>query len=223
MAINNRENKINEIVSKIKKDIKSKRLRRGPSLYFYKRLLKLRDETKSIKRFIKKDYNMEILYATLAAWDMNTRGAVMKDYEPFKNDIKRISRKLSDLEKLLRQYCDDKKKIFVLLRNVYKNLHVMKSGNKLVSNAKLLHFLFPEYLLPMDGQNTLRYFYNNTDESVNKYIDIINLSFEIMTMKLKWQIYLDGEKDDWNTNKPKLIDNAIILLQKNKREKKKKA
>jgi hypothetical protein len=63
--------------------------------------------------------------------------------------------------------------------------------------------------MPMDRNNTLWYFYGNTGESPNKYVEIIELSFEIMSMPEKWDTYLDN---NWNTTVPKMIDNAIILL-----------
>ena len=85
----------------------------------------------------------------------------------------------------------------------------MKTRGKLVSNSKLLHFLLPNMFMPMDRKNTLSYFYGNTGESKNKYIEIIELSYEIMRMPENWEGYLDNR---WNTTVPKMIDNAIILL-----------
>jgi len=61
----------------------------------------------------------------------------------------------------------------------------------------------------MDGANTLQYFYGNANESTDKYIEIIELSYEIIGMNENWWKYLDK---GWNTTIPKMIDNAIILL-----------
>jgi len=63
--------------------------------------------------------------------------------------------------------------------------------------------------MPMDGANTLCYLYGNTGESLNKYIEIIELSSEIMNIPENWDNYLDNK---WNITVPKMIDNAIILL-----------
>jgi len=60
----------------------------------------------------------------------------------------------------------------------------------------------------MDRANTLSYFYGNTSESLDKYIEIIKFSFEIMKKPENWENYLDN---GWNTTVPKMIDNAIIL------------
>jgi hypothetical protein len=98
------------------------------------------------------------------------------------------------------------------LRDIYNNLALMKSGGRLVSNSKLLHFLFPKLCTPMDTKNILYYFYGNTNESahsVDKYIEITKFSFEIINKSENWSNYLDN---GWNTTVPKMIDNAIILL-----------
>ena len=85
----------------------------------------------------------------------------------------------------------------------------MKTGGKLVSNSKLLHFLFPSLLMPMDRANTLSDFYRNAGESINKYIEITKFCFEITNMPENWENYLGN---GWNTTVPKMMDNAIILL-----------
>lgn len=66
----------------------------------------------------------------------------------------------------------------------------MKTGGKLVSNSKLLHFLFPSLLMPMDRANTLSDFYRNAGESINKFIEITKFCFEITNMPENWENYL---------------------------------
>lgn len=88
-------------------------------------------------------------------------------------------------------------------------LYVMKTNAKLVSNSKLLHFIFPDLLLPMDGKNTLMYFWNNTSESKSKYLQLIKWSYKMAVRQdVVWDDYLD---EGWNSTIPKIIDNAIIL------------
>lgn len=67
----------------------------------------------------------------------------------------------------------------------------------------------------MDRTNTLMYLYGNTYESKNRFIEIIRFSFETINSINYWEQYLDN---NWNTSAPKLIDNAIILLEKDKRQ-----
>lgn len=184
--------------------------RKGPDLYFYKRLYQVRNISNNIESFLSNDYHIELLYATLVSWDMNSRAAKMKYFDDFKTNIISCLNQFKQLETFEKNEHEDTNKLIPILRNTYENLSLMKTDGRLVSNSKLLHFLFPKLCMPMDRNNTLSYFYeNNTYESVTKYIEIIELSYEIMNMPEDWDNYLD---DTWNTTVPKMIDNAIILL-----------
>ncbi|MCG2727994.1 MAG: hypothetical protein L6244_05040, partial [Candidatus Methanoperedenaceae archaeon] len=143
------------------------------------------------------------------SWGMNSRRAKIKDFEEFRRSILLCSDQFKDLETFEKEGIKDLNKLIPILRNIYENLNLMGSEGKLVSNSKLLHFLFPKLCVPMDRTYTLSYFYGNTDESLDKYIEITELSYEIMNMPENWDDYLD---DKWNTTVPKLIDNAIIFL-----------
>jgi len=209
--IKDRSIKIEQIGTTIKNRISeiNKRYRTGPDLYFYKRLFSLRNNSNSIESFLNNPYHIEILYATLVSWDMNSRGAKMKYFDEFKASI------LSNLESFREfEYFENNGRILTstlisILRKSYDNLDLMKTEGKLVSNSKALHFLFPRLFMPMDRKNTLSFFYGNTNESIKKYIEIIEFSYEIINASENWDIYLD---DNWNTTVPKMIDNAIILL-----------
>lgn len=207
--IRNRGQKIAQITETIRTRASefSERYRRGPSLYLYKRVSHLRNTSHSIEGFLGNDYHMEILYATLVSWDMNSRAARMKGFGAFKANV------LSCLDhfRKLEAFENDAMKVGRLpscLRAAYDSLSLMETHLRLVSNSKLLHFLFPRTLMPMDG-NTLTYFYGHTGESANKYVEITGVLYEIMRMPEDWRQYLDNE---WNTTVPKLVDNAIIFL-----------
>jgi hypothetical protein len=208
--IKDRRAKIDQIVNTIKTRISeiNQRYRSGPDLHFYKRIIELRNHSDSIQSFLSSDYHMEMLYATLVSWDMNSRAAKMKYFTEFKANILSNLGRLAELENWERAGNLNSAAAISILRSIYDSLNVMKSGGKLVSNSKLLHFLFPNSYMPMDRNNTLWYFYGNTGESPNKYVEIIELSFEIMSMPEKWDTYLDN---NWNTTVPKMIDNAILL------------
>jgi len=209
--IRNHTHKIEQIVTTIKTRISeiNERYRSGPDLYFYLKLMKLRKSSNSVESFLRNDYLIEVLYATLVSWDMNCRGAKMKYFDEFKDNILSCMDLLREIEELGKGSTNNLVDLEPALRKTYEKLNLMKTGGKLVSNSKLLHFLFPSLLMPMDRANTLSYFYGNTNESINKYIEIINFSFEIMNMSENWKDYLDN---GWNTTVPKMIDNAIILL-----------
>lgn len=209
--VKDRIHKIEQIVAIIKTRISeiNNRYRTGPDLYFYKRLIHLRNKSNSIQSFLRRDYHIEILYATLVSWDMNSRGSKMKYFDEFKANIVSCLNQFKLIENFEKNSNTDSVRLISTLRNTYENLSLMKTGGKLVSNSKLLHFLFPKLFMPMDGMNTLSYFYGNTGESLNKYIEIIKLSYEIISRPENWENYLDN---NWNTTVPKMIDNAIILL-----------
>ncbi len=215
--IKNRTQKMNDIKTTIENRISDiNRLYRigrdgrfGPDLYFYKRTLVLRFGAGTVTSFISDDHNLEIVYATLVAWDMNSRGARLKYFDDFKQSIFVCISQLSNLEAVERQHGSIEQKLDCIA-DVYENLHVMKTGGRLVSNSKLLHFLFPKLCIPMDSKNTLKYFYGYEAESGVKYMEIMHLALEVMESPGDmWEKYLD---DGWNTTVPKLIDNAVLLL-----------
>jgi hypothetical protein len=206
----NREIKIEKIIQTIDSKISdiNRFYRQGPDLYFYKRIFALR-QSGSIEQLLSIDNNIEILYATLVSWDMNSRGAKMLYYDEFKRCLIENIDNFNVLEKIEGNGGIDKSSLIAQLGELYDNLNLMKTGGRLVSNSKVLHFLFPNLLLPMDRSNTLKYFYNNTQESKSKYLEIMDVCLEIMQHPVNWAKHLDN---NWNTTIPKLIDNAIILL-----------
>ena len=205
-----RENKIERICQAIKTRIHdiNKVYRQGPDLYFYKRIFTIRQRG-SIEQFLKLDYNIEILYATLVSWDMNNRGAKMLYFDEFKKCLLDNIDNFKMIEPIDNIVSFERQELLIRLSDIYDNLTFMKTGGRLVSNSKMLHFLFPRLLLPMDRNNTLDYFYKTTNESKQKYLEIMDVCFEIMQQPVNWMIYLDN---NWNTTIPKMIDNAIILL-----------
>lgn len=209
--IKNRQKKTEEIIHTIKNRIHeiNKRYRKGPDLYFYKRLLALRRETHDITVFLNNDYNLEIIYATLVSWDMNSRGAKLKYFNEFKSNILSCMDSLNAINGMRDIKSIDVLDLQIQLLGVYKRLSLMKTKGKLVSNSKFLHFLFPDLFIPMDRKNTLEYFYGNTNESENKFFEITEFSFELIRKLSDENVQLD---EGWNSTVPKTIDNAIILI-----------
>lgn len=185
--------------------------RRGPSLYFYRRIIEVWNERNDLNIFFQDNYNFELLYAVLVSWDMNSRGAKLKDFEDFRANILSCREILGALDDLANQGNYQFAQVAEPLQEAYGSLSIMVTNGRLVSNSKLLHFLFPNMLMPMDRKNTLKLFYGSTHESMCRYFEIIKLSFEIMACPLEWGNYIDTE---WNATKPKIIDNAILMLEK---------
>jgi hypothetical protein len=220
--IDEEERKINEIVKIVETQIVkfSDTYRSGPDLYFYRKIIDLRAKFPDIESFLKNEYNCEILYACLTSWDMNCRGAKMKYFNEFQNTLFNCMEYFKELEIFNRQSKPRLNELFHPLLLAYDRLNVMKTSSKLVSNSKLLHYLFPNILMPIDRENTLVYLFgenSRTYESIRRYQDIIEFSFKVINKKNNWLIYRD---DRWNTTAPKMVDNAIILIRNEQRGKK---
>jgi len=203
------EKKIIEFVAEIPKLINNFSYRKGPDLYFYRKTMELRRRKDLDELFEdKSDRFIELIYATLVAWDMNSRGAKMKYFDQFKSSILANKERFtqlssSRLEALSGATVGEAK---MRLGQIYNYMHVMESGGKLVSNSKVMHFILPDLVMPMDRQNTLKFFFGNTNESEGYFLRIFGQSYEI-TRKIDLRQFLDGE---WNLSVPKVIDNAII-------------
>ena len=214
--INNRDHKIGEIIEAIKNDLSGANLFGvGPKLLLYRQLLGTRAEYPSVRQFLMSEAHLKLLYDTLEAWDMNVRGARMKSFAGFKASLMRRIGELNHLEDSgqSNQFSTQFRRH---LKTTYETLHVMLSKAKLVANAKILHFLFPDLLMPVDRQHVLCYLYGpsgytipNRPGSVSKYLEIIDFSFAVMGAQEDWTLYLD---DQWNTTVPKMIDNAMVVL-----------
>lgn len=211
-SIRDKELKAQKIINTITTRISAinRLFRFGPDLYFYKKIISSRRTFPSIKTFLESNHNIELLYATLVAWDMNSRGAKMKYFDQFKDSI---IKPLKHLEKLEAIFTDnglqDEEDILRILGQIYLDLDLMVTKSRLVANSKTLHFLFPDFLVPMDKTNTLSFLYTNNNESVDRYLEIVRFSFELMKNSIDFSKYLDQQ---WNQTVPKLIDNAIILI-----------
>ena len=187
----------------------------GPSAYFYLKVIKMvKNSGKDYIKLFDDERFMEYLYATLCSWgmhrmDKNTR---MADFEDFKKSIKgqkcRFD-KLKDkvLVKDLHKYKEEIRDLFVVLK-------VMKRAKapKLVANSKIMHYLLPDFIPPIDKGNSLYFFYgrknipSGNDEST-VFWEILEKFKEIaVSLKLGPQ----DLKNKWDTSVPKLIDNAII-------------
>jgi hypothetical protein len=187
-------------------------------LYFYRRVISLREQSDNVAAFLACDYNIESLYATLVAWGMNSRRAEMEDFDNFKKSLVSCRGEFEAIENFVPRFDPGAAESLIpTLREAYNKLTLMKTKSRLVSNSKCLHFLFPSICMPMDGRNTLQYFYGNTGESTAKYIEIMSLAFEIMRRPVDLRQYIDDKK--WNASIPKMIDNAIFLLQEKARGK----
>lgn len=82
------EKKIGFLVEHIPELIQKLKWERDPGLYFYQRTLALR-RGKSLNELFedRDDRYVELIYATLVSWNMNSRAAKMKYFDQFKSSI----------------------------------------------------------------------------------------------------------------------------------------
>ncbi|MDY0083330.1 MAG: hypothetical protein RBR74_09130 [Ignavibacteriaceae bacterium] len=181
-----------------------------PGWYLYRMVINYK------KKKVSKEF-IELVYATLSAWNMNSRGARLNNFNDFE---KSIFENENILNKLIKYSIEDLKKITVveMLRELFMNLKLTEEGKPvLVTFSKTIHFFLPELIAPIDRKYTLNYFYGNTnvpkkkENQFKKFIDI-ELEFCRISNITDLSKYIDNI---WNANIPKILDNAIIGYMKN--------
>lgn len=205
----NLEDKVNFLVRNIPSLIKNFDYRKGPDLYFYRKVINKRRGS-PLEKLFSEDYFIELLYATLVAWDMNARGAKMKYFDEFKESVLKNRKAFEELESLKITQIKEEgfPEVKEKIKELYDDLHVMQTSKRLVSNSKIMHFILPDLIMPMDGKHTLVFFSGNTNETTGKFLDIIECSWKV-ARGIDLNKFLDGE---WNLSAPKVIDNAIISV-----------
>lgn len=157
---------------------------------------------------------IKLSYVTLVAWDMNTRGAKLSDYEVFKKSI--LANK-NTIELLAHKtlvdgfYYDS----IEILNELYHKLEIVADGKPIfVTFSKLMHFFLPDLVPPMDRKYTLNFFKKNTPNSI---ISDLPKSFDLYVAILFEYRYLATKEDlgvfindGWSKNIPKICDNIVI-------------
>jgi len=200
-----------ELIEKIPKLIEENKYSEGPELYFYQKTLSLRRQKSLYDLFADlKNRYIELIYATLVSWGMNSRGAKMKYFDNFRSSILDNKEAFKDVSCYVLDDLSEAEfvKVKTICNKIYSGLHLMKTRSRLVSNSKIMHFILPDLVMPMDRNNTLKFFYNNTGESKKRFQNILESSYYI-AKRVNLRQYLDKK---WNLSITKVIDNAIICL-----------
>lgn len=116
---------------------------------------------------------------------------------------------------LLEKDCE---KVLNRLEKIFLNLKPMESKTQIVGTSKLLHFLLPNLVMPIDRTYTSKFLSPNSNswKDINAEFDEFKKVF-ITFYKLAKRFNLtvhDTNDQTWNTSVLKIIDNAIIGLQK---------
>jgi hypothetical protein len=186
-----------------------------PGWYLYRILMQEKDlEHKFTDQFV------ELVYVTLASWNMNSRGAKLAGWDLFKSSIYNFREpflRLSPcrLEKITKSELDG-----ILngqIREMFFRMQLVDSGKPhLVTYSKAFHFYLPDLFVPIDRKYTLTYFYGNgfvptTLEQQFKRFCELQQEFRRFANCVPLSHAVD---DSWNGSIPKVIDNMIIGHQK---------
>lgn len=195
--------------------------RYDPGLYLYKKTMKYEFESKFHEEFI------ELSYVTLAAWGMASRGASLKEFDSFKKSITDYQ---SVFNKLGNYRIENISNAFSLLHELYNKLEISNTNTKIVAFSKLMHFFLPNLVAPIDRRYTLNFFYYGIDEWMDNFYGKNNKSVYISKNEdRQWERFVEIEKyfseftarninilekninkNNWNQNIPKILDNLII-------------
>jgi hypothetical protein len=180
-----------------------------PGWYLYKQVLNYKNSDKFNDEFI------ELIYVTLSAWNMNSRGARLSDFDKFKSSIKNNRDIITKISNYKIESLPEKEYPFVIqnLKTLFDSLILVYNDKpKLVTFSKTMHFLIPDLIVPIDRKYTLNYFFKNKNISKNYNRQFIIFEklfshFADFSSKTKLKKY---EDNSWNGNIPKIIDNIII-------------
>ncbi|MCK5019443.1 MAG: hypothetical protein KAS32_20460 [Candidatus Peribacteraceae bacterium] len=193
----------------------------GPSEYFY--INKIIPATNDDYSAVFTNENIEWIYATLASWGMHRMGpsdmgAKMNDFKLFKKCIIQNEDNILSLKDLklhevnIVDYMDD-------INDLYFSFWpLMESNSKLVATSKVMHFLLPKLIPPIDRQYTMKFFGKNipTIKSAEDKKNIVKEN-QIFQYTLNKFYHISQEVDctqfinsEFSPTVPKVIDNAIV-------------
>jgi len=192
----------------------------GPSDELYRRIIaKIKNDPEYATIF--DDEFILLLYATLAAWGMHRMGAEMNDFNSFKECIINNKERFIELKNLKINEITWNDELKVKLKELYKSLSpIMKSNSKLVATSKIMHFLLPHLIPPMDRMYTMTFFnrniptiksYQDKEDEVQLFIDVFTIMHDI-TKRVDCNKFIDTDSPTIT----KVIDNAVIGYVKQK-------
>jgi len=160
---------------------------------------------------------IELVYVTLCAWNMNSRGAKLSEYDIFEESI--VSHK-GVIDKLGNWKINDlaqNSDVREFLKDLFFSLTLVAPGKPpLVTFSKAIHFFLPHLVVPIDRKYTLSYFTGNTGINPCKekqFSMFYNIQEEFSCFASENN--LEKFKDNrWNLTIPKVLDNMIIGFMK---------
>jgi hypothetical protein len=190
---------------------------KGPALHFYHRVLNLRLQSSTVTSFLQSNDCIEMLYAALVSWGMESRAAEMKDYADFKANVQAASAYFKAVESAAASQSftlTNRNAVVEAVSSLFDSLALMKSQERTISNSKCIHFVFPNQCIPVDN-NTFKNLYKPSSDknwapaTKPRFMEVLDFAYDILAGISNPQQYLDSI---WNRNLMKLVDNAIVLM-----------
>jgi hypothetical protein len=112
-------------------------------------------------------------------------------------------------EKLEKTNLEDLREVIL---KIFDSLLVMerKEAPKFVANSKIMHYLLPDLIPPMDRTHTAPFFYERKIGIKKEKNDFWKILSKFKEIAVKLNLTQDDLKNEWDTSIPKIIDNAII-------------
>ena len=189
----------------------------GPSLYFHKKTIQMHSN-QNVNDLIQNELFLDYIYATLASWGMHRMGP--GNTKLTERDIFRTSilHEKENIEKLygyeIDMISDDQ--LPQISNDIYRIISHLQIGigeTKIVAGSKTLHHILPNLVPPIDGEYTMKFFFNNRQTALGQggniaYNEMYKHFFKIA--KICKPAILTYIGSDMNTSKTKVIDNAIV-------------
>jgi hypothetical protein len=146
-------------------EFESRHIFTGPSVYFYGELVKLVRSAASLTDLASNDRLVELAYAALTSWGMHRMGervaTKLTEFPVFSAAVRALiepaaglsNRRITDLSETEAGSLTER------LAGLVTRRGISASGSHLVANAKMLHFLLPDLVPPIDRTYTGRFFY----------------------------------------------------------------
>lgn len=213
--------RVNKLVDRFDECVEffnQKNLFTGPSVYFHHKTLEKLQEFSEPSKAIDDDLFLDYLYATLTAWGLHRMGpgfTKLAEIQEIKNSLHIQKEKIRAIQSLEIEKIQKDNVDFVAskLWNIIKGLKIGIGETKIVAGSKALHHILPNLIPPIDGEYTLKFFYNNRGTALNRggeiaFKEIYSHFVHISTTCT--DVINKHIGHNMNTSKTKVIDNAIV-------------
>lgn len=187
----------------------------GPSVYFHRRTLDLRDKYALPSGALDDPLFVEYLYATLSAWGLHRMGSPsgrLLDFPEFQKRLQACSSEVDSLDHLTIETVDPQ----VITDNLWPLVERLglRPGERpsIVVASKTLHHLLPRLVPPIDRQYTLAFFqWKHRAASTSQKIVFADVFPRLVHLANAIKPSVKNyESKVFRSYLPKIVDNAIV-------------